>query len=111
MKDAFLRNSFFLSAVNESDKLVKIARKAESLKIFKENILEFQRPSQNKVYGGHNPTGIKTLTRLGLGFSQLREQKFKHSFRNTLKITFTLVKILKLHLTTFFIAQTIYKKR
>ena len=41
-------------------------------------------PSQNTGYNYHNPKGIKLLTRLRVGISYLREQKFKHCFQDTL---------------------------
>ena len=80
----FLKNSFFPSTVIEWNKIDKNIRKSESLNIFKKSILEFIRPSQNRVYNCHNPKGIKLLTRLRVGLSHLREHKFKHSFQDTL---------------------------
>ena len=37
-----------------------------------------------KVYDINDTTGIKLITRLRLGFSHLREHKFKHNFQDTL---------------------------
>ena len=81
---AFLKNSFFPSTVIEWNKIDKNIRKSESLNIFKKSILEFIRPSQNRVYNCHNAKGIKLLTRLRVGLSHLCEHKFKHSFQDTL---------------------------
>ena len=36
----------------------------------------------NSIYNIHNPLGIKYLTRLSIGFSHLKEHKFKHNFHN-----------------------------
>ena len=34
----------------------------------------------NSIYNIHNPLGVKYLTRLRIGFSHLKEHKFKHNF-------------------------------
>ena len=51
--------------------------------LFKKRILEFIRPKANSIFNIHNPTGIKYLTRLRLGFSHLKEHKFKHNFQDS----------------------------
>ena len=47
-------------------------------------ILKSIRSSPNGVFKCHNPQGIKFLTKLCLGLSDLREHKFKHSFQDSL---------------------------
>ena len=59
-------------------------KKSKSISIFKSNILKFIRPKPNNVYYCHNPKGIRLLTRLLLGLSQIREHKFKHSSHDCL---------------------------
>ena len=59
-------------------------KKSKSISIFKSNVLKFIRPKPNNVYYCHNPKGIRLLTRLRLGLSHLREDKFKHSFQDCL---------------------------
>ena len=44
------------------------------------------RTSPNTVSNCHNPRGICLITRLTLCLSHLREQKFKHSFQDTLNL-------------------------
>ena len=56
----------------------------KSISIFKSNILKFIRPTPDNVYYCHNPKGIRILTRLRLGLSDLREHRFKHSFQDSL---------------------------
>ena len=56
-------------------------RNSDTYGTFRNAILKFIRPSPNSVFKGHNPQGIKFLTRLRLGLSQLCEHKFKHSFQ------------------------------
>ena len=80
----FFKNSFFPSTIIEWNKLDPGLRKAESLSLFKTNILKFIRPSPNSVYNCHNPKGLKFITRLRLGLSHLREHKFKHNFQDTI---------------------------
>ena len=46
-------------------------------------MLKFIRPTANSIFGCHNPIGVKLLTRIRLGLSQLREHKFKRSFHDT----------------------------
>ena len=42
------------------------------------------RPRTNSIFDNHNPLGIKLLTRLRLGLSQLHQHKFRHWFRDAL---------------------------
>ena len=47
-------------------------------------MLNFIRPCGNIIFNIHNPHGIKTLTRLWVGFSHLHDHKFRHCFEDTL---------------------------
>ena len=47
-------------------------------------LLKFILPSGNSVFKCHNLKGIKLLTRLKLGLSQNREDKFKNGFLDPL---------------------------
>ena len=38
----------------------------------------------NSICNIHNPLGIKYLTRLRIGFSYLKEHKFKHNFQDSI---------------------------
>ena len=51
---------------------------------FKHSLLQFIRPTASPVYRVHHPRGLKLLTRLRLGFSHLREHKFRHNFHDTI---------------------------
>ena len=42
------------------------------------------KPSENTIYNIHDPLGVKLLSRLRLGFSHLREHKFRHNFSDTI---------------------------
>ena len=50
----------------------------------KKIILSFIRLYPNSTLNCHNPRGIKLLSRLRLGLSDLREHKFKHSFQDSI---------------------------
>ena len=44
----------------------------------------FIRPSENKIFNIHDKVGIKLLTRVRLGFTHLREHKFRRNFADIL---------------------------
>ena len=46
-------------------------------------LLNFIRPIGNSTYKICDPSGIKLLTRLRLGFSRLSEHKFRHNFADS----------------------------
>ena len=80
----FFKKSFFPSTIIEWNKLDPGLRKAESLSVFKTNILKFIGPSLNSVYNCHNPKGLNFITRFRLVLTHLREHKFKHSFQDAI---------------------------
>ena len=59
------------------------ARNSETFSTFKKSILRFIRPSSNFIFNCHSPSETKLITTLRLGFSQLREHKFRHNFQDT----------------------------
>ena len=80
----FSKIIFFPSTITEWNNLDPHLRKSEDFSGFKSNILKLLRPSPNYVCNCHNSWGICLITRIRLGLSHLREQKFKHSFQDTL---------------------------
>ena len=48
--------------------------------MFRKKLLTFIRPLENDTYGMYDPFGVRLLDRLRLGFSHLREHKFRHNF-------------------------------
>ena len=78
----FFKNTFFPSAIIEWNKLDLAIRNAESLGIFKSNILKFFRPTPRSFFNCYNHKGIKLMTRLRLGLSRLREHEFNHNVQN-----------------------------
>ena len=69
----FFKNTFFPSAIIEWNKLDPAIRNAESLGIFKSNILKFFRPTPRSFFNCYNHKGIRLMTRLRLGLSRLRD--------------------------------------
>ena len=48
--------------------------------MFPKNLLRFVRPFEKIVCNIYDPQGSKLINRLRLGFSRLREHKFRHNF-------------------------------
>ena len=55
----------------------------KSFRSFKKRLLSFIRLMPNSIYNIHNPLGVKYLTRLRIGFSHLKEHKFRHNFQDS----------------------------
>ena len=83
-KHNFFQNSYFPAATKEWNRLDIDIRKSDSISIFKKRIVSFVRPLRNKVSNSHNAQGLKLLTRLQLGLSDLRYHKLKHNFLDTI---------------------------
>ena len=54
-----------------------------SYAIFRKKLLAFIRPIGNSIYGIYDPLRVTLINRLPLGFSHLREHKFRHNFADT----------------------------
>ena len=52
--------------------------------MFHKALLDFIQRTANSTFGTNDVSGLKLLTRLRVGFSHLREHKFKHNFQDTL---------------------------
>ena len=83
-KHDYFKNYFFPSAITKWNKLESYIRNADSFKVFKKRILEFVRPLPKSIYNIHNPLGINYLTRLRIGFSHLKEHKFRYNFQDSI---------------------------
>ena len=79
--DAF-KYSYFPHTILEWNKLDMQIRRSESFLSFKNSLLKIGRPTAKLIYKIHNPIGLKFLTRLRLGLSQLNKHKFKHNFQD-----------------------------
>ena len=70
----------------EWNKLNLEIRISGSYNIFRKSQLNFIRPSASNIYNINDTIAVKLITRLSLGFSHLREHKFKHYFQDTLNL-------------------------
>ena len=80
----YFQNSFFPYSVDAWNHLGESLRNSPSIYSFKKSLLAFVRPRKSHVFNIHDPHGLKLLTRLRVNFSQLREHKFRHNFRDTI---------------------------
>ena len=79
-----LSNSFLPQTIRKWNKLDTSICQAPSHPVFRKALLGFIRPTASSTFGTNDVSGLKLLTRLRLGFSHLREHKFKHNFQDTL---------------------------
>ena len=77
------RSSFFPFCINEWNNLDEHIRNLPSISTFKQAILKFIRPIANSVFRVSDNNGVILLNRLRVGFSHLREHKFRHNFADT----------------------------
>ena len=77
-----IKNSFFPSTLQDWFSLDESKRNSETMSTFKNRLLSFFRPVQNNIFNIFDPTGLKFLTRLRLGFSHLNEHRFRHNFQD-----------------------------
>ena len=57
--------------------------RSDSYEMFRKKLLAFIRPVRNSMDGIYDPFGVKLINRLRLGFSHLREHKFRYNFADT----------------------------
>ena len=77
------RASFFPFCINEWNNLDKNIRNLPSISLFKAALIKFLRPSANSVFRVTDKKGVVLLNRLRVGFSHLKEHKFRHNFADT----------------------------
>ena len=70
--------------ITEWNKLEPSLRRCDSYNVFKSNILKFIWRSSNWFFDCSSLVGIEYVTRIQLGLSHPRENKFKYSFQDTL---------------------------
>ena len=74
------RNSFFPYCISQWNILDSRIRNLPSIATFKRAILDFIRPVPTPMFKINRLSGFVFLTRLRVGFSHLREHKFRHAF-------------------------------
>ena len=83
------RNFFLPFSINEWNNLDPDIRNVDSHAMFRKNLLTFIRAFEKSIYNICDPQGSKFLNKLRLGFSHLREHKFRHNFVDTVNLLFS----------------------
>ena len=83
-KSEYFKNSFIPNVIYEWNKLDSDICSSALCNLFRNKLLKFIRPAQRKTFNINDSVGVKSLTRLRLGFSHLREHTFRHGFRDIL---------------------------
>ena len=73
-------DSYYPYCLREWNKLDPSVRSIDSLSKFKAELIKSPRPPKRSVSKISDIVGVRLLTRLRLGFSHLREHKFRHNF-------------------------------
>ena len=76
------KKSFYPDAVTSWNNIGPELRGAQSLSIFKTNILKIIRPAKNAIFDIFNPC-IKWIFQLRVGLSPLKSHKMRHNFADT----------------------------
>ena len=83
-RNDYFKNSFIPYVVRGWNKLSTEIRNSTSYQQFRKSFLSFIEPTCSSLFSIHHPVGVKLLVRLRLGFSHLREHKFRHNLHDTL---------------------------
>ena len=75
---------YMITRFQESLQVLRLIGHCISHNSFRKTLLNFIRPSENKIFSIYDQVGIKLLNSLRLGFSQLCKHKFWHNFEHTL---------------------------
>ena len=70
--------------IREWNKLDTSICQALSYSVFRKALLDFMRPTVNSTFRTNDVSGLKSLTHPSVGFSHLKEHKFKYNFQDTL---------------------------
>ena len=82
----YFQNSFLPYVIKEWNKLDPDKLSCQSYESFRKALLNFIRPSENKIFNIHDQVDIKLRTRLRLELSHLREHKYPHNFGDTFNL-------------------------
>ena len=76
-------DSYYPYCLREWNNLDPSLRSIDSLSKFKDELIKSLRPPKRSVFKISDIVGFRLLTRLRLGFSHLREHKFRHNVSNS----------------------------
>ena len=88
-RSTLFQNLFLPFTITEWNKLDTDIKNIDSYAMFRKTFLTFIRPLENHTYRLYEPRGVRLLSRLRLGFSRLREHKFRHNFTDTLNLLYS----------------------
>ena len=77
------RNYFLSFSINDWNKLDPDIKNLDSHETFCKKLLNFISPSEKSIFNIYEPQESILLNRLRLGFSDLREDKFRDNFADT----------------------------
>ena len=80
----YFSDSFFPSVIKEFNNLNYEIAHNLSFHRFRKFLSKSIKPAPNSLFGACDPHGVKLLTRLRVGLSHLKEQKFRHNFHDTI---------------------------
>ena len=80
----YFENSFIHYVVREWNRLSSEIHNSISCQEFRKSLLSFIKSTCYSLFSIHHPVGVSVLVRLRLGFSHLRQHKFRHNFHDTL---------------------------
>ena len=76
-------NLFLQFSVNKWNKLDSDIKNSDSYAFFCKMPWALITPAGNSIYNIHDPFGVRLIKKLCLGFSHLREHKFRQNFADT----------------------------
>ena len=74
-------NSIFPYCISHWNELDDSVKNLPSISSFKEHLIKFNRPPRRTFYGICDRFGIRLLTKIRVGFSDLRDHRFNHNFK------------------------------
>ena len=83
-RNDLFKNSFIPYVVREWNRLCTEIRNSTSWQEFRKSPLSFSKQTCFSLDSIRHFVGVKSLVRLRLGFTNLREHKFRHNFHDTL---------------------------
>ena len=75
--------TFFPDTIKQWNVVITDFSEMPDLITFKNHLLSFYRPKPKRIFGIHDPTGVRYLFQLRLGLSPLRSHKKRHNFLDT----------------------------
>ena len=83
-RNDYFKNSLITYVGRGWNRLSTEIHNSTSCQEFRKSLLSFIKPTSSSLFSIHHPVGIKLLVTLRLGFTHLREHKFRHNFHDTL---------------------------